>query len=91
MRETILEPRRELWHAAGRAARETRKRRIALVGLLCSAPVLVFGSLVSHLLSPGPAEALSGLGRPLAYVLAPMQRAWDGANDVALLGYLEGR
>ena len=87
-REAPLGPRIDLWHAAGRAARETRKRRLATLGVLWSAPLLLVGSFVSHLLSAGPRGALDGIARPLPYVLAPLKRAYENDADVALLGYL---
>jgi hypothetical protein len=75
----------ELWHAAGRVAGDSAKRRAALLGVLCSAPALVLGALVSHLLS---GAGLAGLARPLAFVLAPLDAAYAGGDDVGLLGYL---
>lgn len=78
----------DLWLAAGRAARDGRKRLVALLGLLATLPVLLLGSLVSQALGGGGASFLDGIGRPLAYVLAPLRRAWETDQDVALLGYL---
>jgi hypothetical protein len=61
---------------------------VALVGLLLSLPVLVLGSLCSRLLTLGPAAALDGIARPLAYVLDPLQRAYEADHDLGLFGYL---
>lgn len=52
-----------------------------------SAPALVAGSLVSHLLSD-PATAFEGIKQPLGYVLAPLGSAYEADDDVALFGYL---
>ena len=76
---------RELWHAAGRSAGDPAKRRVALLGLLLSAPTLLLGAALSNLLA---GQGLAGLGRPLAYVLAPLERAYLADDDLALLGYL---
>ncbi len=76
---------RELWHAAGRAAGDPAKRRVALVGILISAPTLAVGALLSHLVS---GEGVSGIGRPLQFVLAPLCRAYEEGADIALLGYV---
>jgi len=84
-REATLSARRDLWHAAGRTAREGRLRRTAQLGLLCSAPVLYVGSLVWHLLAGGSGAAP---GQPLAYVLAPAREAYLSGCDACLLGYL---
>jgi len=77
----------ELWHAAGRAAGDGQKRRVALLGVLASTPTLIVGASLSRLLS-GPTGAFAGLGRPLAYVFGPLTDAYRGGHDVALLGYL---
>lgn len=76
---------RELWDAAGRAAGDPAKRRVALLGLLLSAPTLLVGALVSNLLG---GHGVDGITRPLAYVLAPLDRAYAADDDLALLGYL---
>jgi len=78
---------RDLWHAAGRAAGDRQKRRVAMLGVLWSAPVLVLGALLSHLLS-APATALEGIRAPLGYVLAPLRDAYIEDHDLALLGYV---
>ena len=82
---TIRSPMGELWHAAGRAAGDPSKRRAALLGILCSAPALVLGAILSHLLS---GDGLTGLARPLAFILAPLDAAYVAADDVGLLGYV---
>ncbi|MDA1194255.1 MAG: hypothetical protein O2894_03650 [Planctomycetota bacterium] len=76
---------REIWHAAGRAAGDAAKRRVALVGVLMSAPMLLVGAVLSQLSS---GHGFAGIERPLAYMLAPLRRAYEGDADVALLGYL---
>ncbi len=77
----------DLWHAAGRAAGDRQKRRVALLGVLSSAPALLAGAFLSHFLRD-PASALEGVGRPLGYIVAPLRKAYEGDHDVALLGYL---
>ncbi|MHC5011577.1 MAG: hypothetical protein ACYTG6_11610, partial [Planctomycetota bacterium] len=74
----------DLWHAAGRAARDDRKRLMALQGVLWSGPVLVLGAVLAHL----PDPSLMELRRPLAYVLDPLASAWRADHDLALLGYV---
>lgn len=80
---------RDLWHAAGRAAGDPAKRRVALVGILLSAPTLLVGALVSNVLAgQGLGEdGLAGLRAPLAYVLGPLERAHAADADGALAGY----
>ncbi len=78
---------RELWHAAGRAAGDPQKRRVALLGVLWSTPALLLGAFLSRLLAD-PGAALDGIGRPLQYVLGPLQDAYVADHDVALLGYV---
>jgi hypothetical protein len=75
---------RALWHAAGRAARDDRKRLLALQGVLWTGPVLVLGAVLARLPHPDPAA----LRRPLAYLWQPLQAAWWSGDDVALLGYV---
>ncbi len=75
---------RELWHAAGRAAGDAAKRRVALLGLLLSAPALYLGALISNT----AAGDWPAMNRPLAFVLAPLQRAHAADDDIALLGHL---
>ena len=75
---------REMWHAAGRAARDDRKRLLALQGLLWTGPLLVLGSLLARL----PDPAWNDLRRPLQYVLDPLVTAWRQDQDLALLGYV---
>lgn len=91
MREATLSPRHELWHAAGRIARDGRLRQVARWGLLCSAPVLLLGSATWQLIwgaagAGGAARPLAA--RPLAYLLAPLDQAWRCGCDAALVGYL---
>jgi len=75
---------REMWHAAGRAALDDRKRLLALQGLLWSGPLLVLGSFLARLPDP-----LSGdLRRPLQYLLEPLVTAWRQDQDLALFGYV---
>lgn len=78
----------DLWHAAGRAARDDRKRLVALQGVLWSAPVLVLGSLCVHVIQHGMSAALAGLGQPFQLVLAPLKGAYLADADFALLGYV---
>jgi hypothetical protein len=78
----------ELWHAAGRSARDGRKRFVALMGVLASAPLLLAGSAVLHVLSPGDLGVLEDLSRPLVYVGRPVTQAYEADADVALLGAL---
>jgi hypothetical protein len=76
---------RELWHAAGRAAADSLKRRTALLGVLASVPVLLLGAVLSGLLS---GCGLPEVTRPLHAVLAPLDAAWRAGDDLGLLGYL---
>ncbi len=76
---------REMWHAAGRAARDDRKRLLALQGLLWSGPLLVLGSFLARLPDPGGTDDLR---RPLHYVLDPLLSAWRADQDLALFGYV---
>lgn len=78
----------DLWHAAGRAARDDRKRLVALQGVLWSAPVLVLGSLLSHVVTHGVGPALDGLGQPFRFVMAPLVGAYEADADLRMLGYL---
>ncbi len=80
-------PLAEIWHRAGRAARDDRKRLVAVVGVFLTPPVVVLGALVVRLLrfeDPG----LSGLSRPLTYAFAPLVDAWWGDADLTVLLYL---
>jgi hypothetical protein len=79
-------PLSDLWHRAGRAARDNRKRLLALYGVLLTGPTLVLGALLHRAVS-GEAD-LPGLRRPIAYVLSPLASAWREDADVAFLGYL---
>lgn len=79
-----MSPTRDLWCAAGRAARDDRKRLLALQGLLWSGPLLVLGSLLARLPDPD----MAGILRPLQYVLDPLLEAWRHDRDLALFGYL---
>ena len=76
-----------MWHAAGRASRDGRKRAVALVGLGWSAPVLVLGAFLTRLVSE-PASAFEGLTRPFAFVLGPLADAYWASDDLGLIGYL---
>ncbi|MDF1700560.1 MAG: hypothetical protein P1V36_05315 [Planctomycetota bacterium] len=76
---------RELWHAAGRSAGDPAKRRVALIGILLSAPTLLVGALLSNLLA---GAGVAGLTRPLAYIRAPLLRAYEADADLAVLGYV---
>ncbi len=73
-----------LWHATGRAARDDRKRFLALQGLLWSGPVLVLGSLLARLPDPAWTEIL----HPVRYILDPLAEAWRHDQDLAVLGYV---
>lgn len=76
---------RELWHAAGRAARDGRKQAVALVGLAWTAPLLMLGSLLSRLVS---GDTIGGFGAPVAYILEPLSRAYWQGDDLGLVVYL---
>lgn len=77
----------ELWHRTGRAARDDRKRLLALYGVLVTPLALVVGSMVFRLID-GAGVALAGLKTPIAYVIAPLHDAWMGDRDLSLLLYL---
>jgi hypothetical protein len=79
----------DLWHAAGRAAREGRKRLLALQGVLWSAPVLVLGSALWRLAVPAPAPGLdpAGLARPFSYAFEPLRWAHENDRDLALVAW----
>lgn len=72
-----------LWHAAGRAAVDPKKRLLALQGVLASGPALLLGGWLAGLLTLESREAT--LARPLAWLLEPAERAWRGDRDGALL------
>ncbi len=76
----------DLWHRAGRAARDNRKRLLALYGVLLTPPVLVLGAFV-YGLSRGEIPASESL-RPLSYVADPFFAAWRADEDLALLSYV---
>ncbi|MDJ0975805.1 MAG: hypothetical protein QNJ98_15190 [Planctomycetota bacterium] len=78
----------DLWHAAGRAAHDGRKRLIAMQGVLWSAPVLVLGSFLTHVVTAGADAALEGLRHPFAFVVAPLKGAYLADHDLALLCYV---
>lgn len=78
----------DLWHAAGRAARDDRKRLIAVQGVLWSAPVLVLGGLLARLATQGAASAVEGLRHPFALILTPLRDAYFADADLAVLGYI---
>ena len=77
----------ELWHRAGRAARDDRKRLLALYGVLLTPLALVLGSLAYRVLA-WRGLALPGLARPIAYVLEPLRAAWLADADLDVLLYL---
>ena len=83
-------PLSDLWHRAGRAARDDRKRLLALYGILLTVPTLVLGAML-HRLASGEGLALGLLRRPLAYVLDPVRSGWmhDQALSVLLWVLLE--
>jgi hypothetical protein len=87
-REDLLTASPSLWHGAGRAAKDPRKRRIALVGVLWSVPTLLAGSALSHLVRLGPGGVQDGLRHPVDYVLAPLATAYEADDDLAMLGYV---
>ena len=76
----------DLWHAAGRAARDGRKRFVALVGVLFTGPVLLLGAVVVRALTAGvDARALR---HPVGYVMEPLRDAWLADHDLAVFAYL---
>src|SRR5438552_2434892 len=77
----------ELWHRAGRAARDDRKRLLALYGVLLTPLALVLGSLAFRLLAWRGLDG-AGLLRPIGYVLEPARTAWLMDADLDLLLYL---
>src|SRR5206468_7283590 len=77
----------ELWHRAGRAARDDRKRLLALYGVLLTPLALVLGSLAYRVLA-WRGLALPALARPIAYVLEPLRAAWLADADLDVLLYL---
>lgn len=77
----------ELWHRTGRAARDDRKRLVALYGVLVTPVALLLGAMVFRLIDRGE-PAFAELRRPLAYVLSPMHDAWMADRDLASLLYL---
>ena len=85
---TLIDPALvDLWHRTGRAARDDRKRLVALYGVLVTPLALIVGAVVFRLIDGGdPAFAL--LRRPIAYVIAPLHDAWMADRDLALLLYL---
>ena len=68
----------DLWRACGPAARDARKRGIAMRALVWSVLVLVVGAVVWRL----PAPSFGELRRPLGYVLDPAKRSAEVAFDV---------
>ncbi len=72
-----------LWHAAGRAAVDSRKRLLALQGVALSGPALLLGSFLAGVLCLP--ERTTGLMRPAAYVLEPLRHAYAHDRDGALL------
>ena len=83
-------PTSELWHRAGRAARDDRKRLIALYGVLLTPPSMVVASM-AHRLAGGEGLAPAALRRPIAYVLDPVRAGWmhDQALSVLLWLFLQ--
>jgi hypothetical protein len=77
----------DLWHRAGKAARDDRKRLIALLGVFLTPPVWVLASLVVRLVSSEPLD-LAGVRRPLDYVLRPLYDAWSADKDLVVLLWL---
>jgi hypothetical protein len=77
----------DLWHRSGRAARDDRKRLIALLGVFLTPPVWVLGSFLVRLLTSAPLD-LGGMRRPLGYALAPLHDAWMEDADLLVLLYL---
>lgn len=76
----------ELWHAAGRAAADPRKRLLALGGVVWSGPALLLGSfLVGAFTLSARAHPLT---RPAAYLLEPLTAAYGEDRDGAVLLYL---
>lgn len=76
-----------LWHRTGRAARDDRKRLVALYGVLVTPLALVLGALVFRLIDGGDL-ALGALRRPIAYVIAPLHDAWMADRDLSALLFL---
>lgn len=82
---TLIDPAlAELWHRAGRAARDDRKRLVALYGVLVTPLALILGALLFRLVDAGD-PALGALRRPIAYVMGPLHDAWMADRDLALL------
>ncbi len=77
----------DLWHRTGRAARDDRKRLVALYGVLVTPLALILGALVFRLIDAGD-PAFGALRRPIAYVIAPLHDAWMADRDLALLLYV---
>jgi hypothetical protein len=80
-------PLREIWHRAGRAARDDRKRLLALYGVVLTLPALAVGSCLFRLVA-GTGPAFAALARPAAYVLDPLRDAWLADDDLLMLLYL---
>lgn len=72
-----------LWHAAGRAAQDAKKRFLALQGVAVSGPALLFGSWLVGLVTLPAREA--PLTRPVAFLLEPLCVAYAQDRDGALL------
>ena len=78
---------RELWHAARRAARDGRKRFVALLGVLFSLPVAWGAAAISRLL--GGREVFGeALLRPWDYILDPIGDAYWADDDLRLVAIL---
>lgn len=80
-------PLADVWHRAGKSARDDRKRLVAVVGVFLTPPVLVLGSLVVRLLHLRDPD-LGALSRPLAYTLAPLVDAWWDDADLSAILYV---
>lgn len=74
---------RDLWHEAGRAARDGRKRFVAALGLVFGVPVAVAVAALGRLVF-GAVDA-SAIYRPLRYVLAPIGERYWADDDFGLL------
>ncbi|HVG93768.1 MAG TPA: hypothetical protein VND21_04935 [Planctomycetota bacterium] len=74
----------DLWHRAGRSARDHRKRLLALYGVTLS-PVALVLAVLAHRVLTGVGLDLAGLRRPITWVLGPLRDAWMGDQDLSAL------
>jgi hypothetical protein len=74
-----------LWHAAGHAAQDAKKRFLALQGVAVSGPVLLLGSWLVGLFTLPARETT--LARPVAYLLEPLRVAYAQDRDGAVLAW----